>query len=105
MSDPLRRALRTFVQAFLGSILTSGVLSATATDGVVDWSALEKAGVAALAAGFVAVLTFVQNLFEDKALMPAFLKAPPSPGAHPIPDPEDQTQPRDAQGRFLPVDR
>lgn len=74
MSDSLRRALRTFVQAFLGSVITSGVLSAASENGVVDWSAAKKAGVAALAAAVVAVITFVQNWLEDNTKAPALLK-------------------------------
>lgn len=70
MTDPIRRALRTFVQAFLGSLITSGVLSAVAADGVVDWSAVQKAAVAALAAAAVAVVTLVQNLLEDHGALP-----------------------------------
>lgn len=87
MSDAVRRALRTFVQAWLGSLLTSGVLSATATDGIVDLSALEKAGVSALAAGFIALLSWLQNALEDNTRMPALLKAPASEGENPIPEP------------------
>lgn len=87
MTDPVRRAVRTFAQAFLGSLLTSGVLSAASTDGVVDWSALKKAGIAAIAGAVVAFLTFVQNVLEDNTSMPALLKAPASEGENPVPDP------------------
>lgn len=87
MPDYLRRALRTFFQALLGSLLTSGVLSAASTDGVVDWSAAEKAAVAALAAAVIAAFTLVQNLLEDHTAMPALFKAPASEGENPIPDP------------------
>ena len=87
MSDPIRRAARTFVQAFLGSLLTSGVLSGMATEGVVDLAVAEKAGVSAIAAGFIALLTFVMNWAEDAAYVPALLKAPASDGADPIPEP------------------
>lgn len=103
MTDPIRRALRTFVQAFLGSLITSGVLSAASADGVVDWSAVKKAGIAALAAAIVAVFTFVQNWLEDSVGLPAILKAPASDGQEPVPDPltrEEGTRPRDAAGRF-----
>jgi hypothetical protein len=88
MSDAVRRSLRTFVQAFLGSIITSGVLSATQESGVVDWSALKKVAVSALAAAVIALLTFVQNSLEDHTTVPALLKAPASEGLNPEPDPE-----------------
>lgn len=70
MSDALRRTLRTFIQAFLGAILTSGVLSAIATDGVVDVSILGKTAASALAAGIIAVITFLQNYLEDNEVIP-----------------------------------
>jgi hypothetical protein len=88
MSDAFRRALRTFIQAFLGSLLASGILSGIAADGVVDLAIFEKAGVSALAAGVIAVLTWAQNALEDAAYIPSLLKAPASDGANPIPEPE-----------------
>lgn len=98
MPDPIRRALRTFVQAFLGSLLTSGVLSAAATDGVVDWSALKKAGIAAAAAAVIALFTLAQNLLEDTTRFPAVLKAVASSGENPVPAPG---RARDENGRFV----
>lgn len=87
MTDALRRAIRTFVQTFLGSIATSGVLSAAATEGVVDWSVLKKVLMAAVASGAVALVSFVQNALEDKGTIPALLKAPASDGVDPVPEP------------------
>lgn len=98
MNDPLRRALRTWLQAFLGSLITSGVLSAASADGVVDWSALKKALIAAAAGAVVALITFVQNHLEDSTAMPAILKAPASGGENPVPDPGPA---RDERGRFV----
>jgi hypothetical protein len=86
MPDALRRALRTFVQAFLGSIITSGILSTTETVGVVDWSALKKVAVSAVAAAVIALITWAQNYLEDTTTVPALLKAPPSGGVNPVPD-------------------
>lgn len=74
MNNALRRAIRTFFQAFLGALISSGVLSAASTNGVVDWSGLEKAGVAALSAGIVALVSFIQNALEDTGTVPAILK-------------------------------
>lgn len=98
MTDPIRRALRTWLQAFLGSLITSGVLSAASADGVVDWSGVKKALIAAAAGAVVALITFVQNLLEDSTTMPALLKAPASGGANPLPDPGPA---RDEHGRFV----
>lgn len=86
MSDALRRALRTFLWAFLGSIITNGVLSTIQTEGIVDWSVLRKAAVSAAAAGVIALLTWIVNALEDNGVVPALLKAPPSPGANPVPN-------------------
>ena len=98
MSDAIRRAVRTFVQAFLGALLTSGVFSAIQEDAVVDWSALKKVGISAAAAGIIALLSFVQNALEDHTNMPALLKAEASSGVNPVPDPGPQ---RDERGRFV----
>ena len=74
MNDALRRAIRTAIQSFLGSVLTSGILSAASTDGVVDTSTLGKVGVSALAAGLIAAISYVQNTLEDHDVVPALMK-------------------------------
>lgn len=74
MTNALRRALRTFVQSFLGSVLTSGILSSVETEGVVDWSSLEKVGVSALAAGLIALLSWVHNALEDNDVVPKVMR-------------------------------
>lgn len=76
MSDAVRRAIRTFIQAFLGVLVTSGIFSAAAEDGVVDWSGLKKVGISAAAAAVVAVVTYIQNALEDSGTVPALLKEP-----------------------------
>lgn len=70
MPDALRRALRTFLQAFLGSVLTSGVLSTVVDSGTIDLSLLQSVGVSALAAGFIALITWAMNFLEDKDVIP-----------------------------------
>lgn len=77
MTDALRRALRTFIQAFVGAILASGILSVIATSGVVDWSAVEKVLVSAFSAAVVAVLAWLQNVLEDHDVIPAIAKPTP----------------------------
>lgn len=84
MSDALRRSIRTFVQAFAGSLLTSNALSVINTNGVVDWDVLEKVVISAVAAGVIAVLTFVVNFLEDNTRFPALLKAQASSGVNPV---------------------
>ena len=74
MKEAAKRAVRTFIQALLGALLSSGVLSAIQVDGVVHASALAKAGVSALAAGVIALLTFIQNALEDTGTVKPFLK-------------------------------
>ena len=73
MTDPVRRALRTFVQTLIGTVITSGVLSAAEESGVVDWSSFKKVGVSALAAAVVALLSFTQNALEDREAIPKLL--------------------------------
>jgi hypothetical protein len=93
MSDALRRALRTFIQAFVGNIVANGVLSAASAAGVVDWSLLTKMLISAAAAGMIALLTFTQNALEDHTALPALLKAPASEGVNPVPDPVPEVHP------------
>lgn len=71
--DSFRRAVRTFFQAFVGVLLSSGILSAMSETAIVDWSALKKVGISALVAGVVALITWVQNFLEDKAVIPVVL--------------------------------
>lgn len=74
MNDALRRSLRTFVQVFIGVIISSGILSTASESGVVDWSAVKKVFVAALSAGVTSILTFVMNWLEDNTSVPAIGK-------------------------------
>lgn len=74
MNDAWRRAVRTFIQAFLGSILTSGILSAVTETGVVDWATAKKVAVSALAASLIAAITFAQNALESADVIPKLLK-------------------------------
>lgn len=86
MSDAVRRALRTFLQAFIGTFLTM-FLGVYLTPGVLpDVAVLQRIGIAAAVAGIIALLTFTQNWLEDNTKTPALLKAPTSPGLNPVPD-------------------
>lgn len=65
MPDSVIRAIRSFMQSFLGIFLaltmTSGI------DQVPDVDALKRAGLAALWGGFVALMSFAQNAIEDRS--------------------------------------
>ncbi|HHH27363.1 MAG TPA: hypothetical protein ENK57_03295 [Polyangiaceae bacterium] len=66
MSDPIRRALRTFAQAFIGILLGSELLPGIVVSGQLpDSDAVERLFVSAAAAGFIALLAWVQNTLED----------------------------------------
>lgn len=73
MSTSIKRALRTFFQAFIGVLLSSGILSALGENAVVDWPALKKVGLSALGAGIVAFVTWLQNFLEDKEVIPTVI--------------------------------
>lgn len=60
VKDPLVRAVRTFVQAFVAVLLASNVGS---LGGFVDPSLLDQAATA----GLVGVLSLIQNLIEDSS--------------------------------------
>lgn len=77
MTDALKRATRTFIQAFIGALLTSGVLAATAETGTLDLDALRIAGISCVAAGVIAVLSWAQNALED-SIGKAILKDEPT---------------------------
>lgn len=65
LPDPVMRAIRTFLQSFLGIFLALSMTSGI--DQVPDVDALKRAGLAALWGGFVALITFIQNAIEDRS--------------------------------------
>lgn len=85
LPDSVRRAIRTFVQAFIGVLLVqAAALLADLDDGEIDWNLWKRVALSALAAGFVAAVTWVQNFLEDAGAVPSVLKAQASSGADPI---------------------
>jgi hypothetical protein len=85
MPDAARRAIRTFVQAFTGIILGQAVVLMTdLDDGEIDWQLWKRVVISALAAGIVALLSWLQNWSEDRGVIPALLKATASSGANPV---------------------
>jgi hypothetical protein len=65
MRSALIRALRTFLQAFIGTLIASGIVQGvTSTGAVPGWSAWESVFFSAFASGIVATLTWLQNVLE-----------------------------------------
>ena len=65
MRDASIRALRTFIQAVIGAFIATSVLTDVASSSTIDATALQRAGISALAAGIIALLSFVQNSLES----------------------------------------
>lgn len=65
MKDAAIRALRTFLQALIGAFIATSALQSIASDATIDGDALTRAGISSLAAGVIALLSFVQNALED----------------------------------------
>lgn len=85
MTDAVRRAIRSFAQAFLGTLVGSGILSTFVDSGAVNGDALKKIVVSSVTAGLVATVSLAQNLLEDNVpSFPAVLKAEPSAGLNPV---------------------
>lgn len=70
MTDAIRRGIRSFLWAFLGTIISSGILSGIGEAGVVDWAVIKKVGVSALAAGITGLISWVINALEDDDVIP-----------------------------------
>jgi hypothetical protein len=98
LPEPAARALRTFIQAAVGTFLMLVIVPHAAPGYVPDFNTLKSAGIAALFAGGIALLSFVQNWAEQQNALPAFAKPPtivheapppvivtPSPGQNPVP--------------------
>jgi hypothetical protein len=87
LPDAVRRALRTFVQAFIGVILAqSGAILIDAQRGeyVLDLDWIKRILVSALVAAVIALITWIQNYLEDNTGVPAIGKATASSGENPI---------------------
>lgn len=65
MRDASIRALRTFVQSLIGAFLATSVMNSMVSNSTIDADALQRAGISALAAATIAVLSFIQNTLED----------------------------------------
>ena len=63
--DPIVRAFRTFYQAAIGTFIATSVLGNVMSTSTIDADALQRAGISAVAAGLIALLSFFQNYGED----------------------------------------
>lgn len=71
--DAGKRAIRTFVQAFIGVLLVGWMGLNLAPGELPDWDIAKRLLIAATVAGVIAVVTWLQNTFEastGKALLP-----------------------------------
>lgn len=83
--DWLARGLRTFVHTFIGVFLLQLLPNGLVPGYVPSTNDLQKAGLAALTAAVVAVLSAVHNGLEDNTgFFPAVLKPSP-PAQNPVP--------------------
>jgi hypothetical protein len=81
MNETLKRAARTFAQGFIGILILMAVpalqnLIQDAGDGQIDvdlnfWRAVI---IAAIAGGVVSLISFAQNLLEERDVIPKVLK-------------------------------
>lgn len=76
MSDPIRRAIRTFLQGFVGVLalvavpLLSNIVSSVVNGGndvMIDLNIWKNIGIAAIAGGVISLVAFVQNALEDRS--------------------------------------
>lgn len=83
MTDPIKRALRTAIQAFLGTFavlaipaLNSVITSAGDANGIVriDLNLLGNAAIAGILAGVIALVSWAQNALEESTGKPVVPK-------------------------------
>lgn len=85
LGDALKRAIRTFVQGAVGVLmltaigplneLVTGLVSGNGHDAKIDLDIWRNIALAAMAGGFIALITFLHNALEDKVdAFPTMLK-------------------------------
>ncbi len=87
MPDAIRRAIRTFVQAWTGTFLTLWI-GPELLDGIPDRDFVARVGIASTVSAVVAMITWIHNWSEDTGIaghtVPAIGKATASSGANPV---------------------
>jgi hypothetical protein len=76
--DAIARALRTFLQAFLGVLLTSWLALNLAPGELPAWDVAQRVLIAAAIAGVIALVTWLQNFLEDASGRALFYKDNPA---------------------------
>lgn len=94
--DWLRRAARTFLQAFVGTLSVMAIPAlndiiraiSSAEPYTFDVDLWQGVIIAACLSGVIALISALQNGLEDKAGMPALGKGVASSGQNPVPQPD-----------------
>lgn len=75
LKDTLFRSVRTFFQAWAGVLLgQAALLLFDMDDGEIDWILWKRVMLSGIAAGIIAMVTFLHNLGEDHNVIPTLLK-------------------------------
>jgi hypothetical protein len=82
VNDSTRRAIRTLLDLIPGVIAALLVMVP-----VLGLSAAKVATVSGFLGAVIVAAAKVRNALEDAGVIPALLKAPPSSGENPLPDP------------------
>lgn len=91
--DAVRRGVRSFVQAFIGTLLSTWIGQNFAPGALPPLDVARRIVTAAAVAGIIALLTYIQNALEDSGAIPSFGKAPASVGANPVPPASPRIEP------------
>ena len=100
MNDAIRRAIRTFLQAFVGTLAVLAIPAMTdlirkigsAEPYEINFDFWQGVVIAAALSGVIALISWAQNALEDHTGVIAPLKAPASAGNNPVPDDGGNTQ-------------
>lgn len=74
MNDAFNRAIRTFLQSFLGVLLATWMALNLAPGELPDTDTAKRVLIAATVAGVIALVSWVQNTLENNTSFPTFLK-------------------------------
>lgn len=74
LHDAFKRAARTFLQSFLGTLLATWAALSLAPGTLPDADTAKRVLIAAGVAGLIALLSWIHNALEDGGAMPKLLK-------------------------------